>query len=959
MSTEITNHRNRRVINVTPRTWRIPIFNRFTVKMKLTIASTFLVCFAMIGVYFLSEEIMSQLLQRTQMDFERSTFRQADQLVSTILEDIDRKLDTIVTSNTFKTSITTGVSLEPQAVTLRRYNQVDSAINNTFTTRNYVDSIYVIGRNNTFYNYSIQALKLYKNNTVNISRDINFDQWKKSFPLHQFNDKMNRVTYFHMDSSQASQADPEMLKLYRQMEGSLTMIRLLSFDGSSVDGVMILRMNDSLIPTILSDSSANHNIYVTTLDNELIWTNTSLDTIQSKDWTSFLKNDNLVTTETIPSLHLVMHSVVPIKSLIKNSPFSKNAIVVAGWLIVLNTVLAYYIAKTISRPIHRLARQLPTLRIGQENQIRIKAGFMSNLSLRNKFIVYFLITVQIPVMIFTVYASVAQHQFMRDHLITLTSFNNTQIKTNVDYRLHSLNEATIKLITDSDIQSVMKTQEKGLSISSDHLSNIYKLLFDIKISNDDIRMIQLFDESGTNIFSSSTFDNLPVSNLSEAIKSRLPHDDDKLKLIDLSDREGINSSDVSFVRTIRSTGEPFGKYLGYLVIIADNNMFNFMNTNLPSLETETYSVTSPDNLKLYPTRSIEPETGSLLGAIQNDNFNGSQLTVTQNDRVIIMTTTDLLHLQIINMIPISTIINKLYPFITYSSILAISLFLFTLLLSSYIASTITRPFIKLHGLMQEVQQNNLDVSMNYYGRDEISILSSQFNRMVNRLDELIKENYQSKLVESHLRFLEKEAHLNALQQQINPHFLYNTLESISWIAYEHRVTEICDMTVALGKFFRGTIATGQDMILIQNEIELLNSYLYIQQIRYTFQVNMEISDEVQSCRIHKLMLQPLVENAIQHGIEPLEEGGLITIKGYLQNEMVHFEIIDNGKGMESEEIEHVWAVIRMSKDAPRATVGLRNVYERLSLHYPDNFIFTLHSTINEGSTVHFAYPYTR
>jgi two-component system, sensor histidine kinase YesM len=261
--------------------------------------------------------------------------------------------------------------------------------------------------------------------------------------------------------------------------------------------------------------------------------------------------------------------------------------------------------------------------------------------------------------------------------------------------------------------------------------------------------------------------------------------------------------------------------------------------------------------------------------------------------------------------------------------------------------------------MMELSTGNFDVTMEYKGKDEIGILSAYFNNMVKKLKDLINENYQSKIRENELLFLEKEAQLNALQQQINPHFLYNTLESIKWMAYMNGAKEASDMATALGKFFKGSITKGNDWVTLEEEIEHLKNYIYIQQLRYQdkFIISWDIDEEIKYYKTIKLILQPILENAIVHGIEDMKTGGIITIKGYMAEKSVCFEITDNGRGMSIRELTELKS--RFLSDlsgSKQGSIGISNVFKRLKLYFGENSSFVIESEEGKGTTVKFRIP---
>jgi two-component system sensor histidine kinase YesM len=180
--------------------------------------------------------------------------------------------------------------------------------------------------------------------------------------------------------------------------------------------------------------------------------------------------------------------------------------------------------------------------------------------------------------------------------------------------------------------------------------------------------------------------------------------------------------------------------------------------------------------------------------------------------------------------------------------------------------------------------------------------------------------------------------MESLDNQIKPHFIYNTLDLIIGLLENEKIDEAAHMVEALGKFFRLSLSHGKEMVLIRNEIKHVKNYLFIQQYRHgnEYEYIVDIEDlEIMDKHIPKLILQPIVENAIYHGILPAEKKGLIIIKGYYKDKNIYFEVIDNGVGIEAEKVEEINNILagKIKTDDKKKYFGLRNVDRRLKLMY--------------------------
>lgn len=295
----------------------------------------------------------------------------------------------------------------------------------------------------------------------------------------------------------------------------------------------------------------------------------------------------------------------------------------------------------------------------------------------------------------------------------------------------------------------------------------------------------------------------------------------------------------------------------------------------------------------------------------------------------------------------------------------------SLLLSLRISDSISRPLRNLSEMMNKVGKGNFDVSIQPYTNDEVGVLSEHFNKMVRQVQKLIQEVYQE-------QYLKQKAELKSLRAQINPHFLYNTLESINWMARTRNVPEIGDMVKALGDLMRASIS-GDDFVTLNDEITNITNYLKIQKFRYgdRLGVCIGISPDIGQIIVPKLILQPIVENSIVHGLEEKLEDGHIRISGELENGDVVIMICDDGVGMEKEKADHLNRLfseyhdgtrvsggsakvdIRKdigSKDDMHTHIGLINVDRRIKMYYGASYGLSISSVIGEGTSVKAVLP---
>ncbi|MGB5824372.1 MAG: sensor histidine kinase [Proteocatella sp.] len=287
--------------------------------------------------------------------------------------------------------------------------------------------------------------------------------------------------------------------------------------------------------------------------------------------------------------------------------------------------------------------------------------------------------------------------------------------------------------------------------------------------------------------------------------------------------------------------------------------------------------------------------------------------------------------------------NKEQVQILYLIITCIILFT-AVMISYFISKQISRPIKLLKESMREVEVGNFELASPIVINDsEIGKLGKTFSIMIEKIKTLMDEKLKEEEVKRQLEF-------KALQAQINPHFLYNTLDSIVWMAESGKNQEVIIMTVSLARLLRQSISNESSIVTIGQEINYVKSYLTIQKKRYQDQLNfkIEVPLEIQHHEIVKLTLQPIVENAIYHGIKYKDSKGEIQIKGYEEQDCIIIEIIDDGIGMDETTLGNI---LKKKPSTTKNGVGIYNVNKRIKLQYGEAYGLHYESRLNEGTRV--------
>ncbi|MBX4267343.1 sensor histidine kinase [Clostridium estertheticum] len=262
----------------------------------------------------------------------------------------------------------------------------------------------------------------------------------------------------------------------------------------------------------------------------------------------------------------------------------------------------------------------------------------------------------------------------------------------------------------------------------------------------------------------------------------------------------------------------------------------------------------------------------------------------------------------------------------------------------FISAKISHPIKQLEESMKRVEEGEFNIYIDVKGEDEVERLATAFNLMISKVRYLMGQI----VIEQEAK---RKSELDALQAQINPHFLYNTLDSIVWMAENGKNDGVITMVTALAKLFRISISRGRNIITVREEIEHAKNYLIIQKIRYKNKFKFEIitQEEALEYKTTKLILQPLIENSIYHGIEYMVDEGFIRISVSITNGKLLYEVSDNGLGIDPEKLKHLLEY-RVKTDSGSG-VGVKNVHERIQIRYGMEYGLEIQSEIEEGTTI--------
>ncbi|WP_433707819.1 cache domain-containing sensor histidine kinase [Paenibacillus illinoisensis] len=420
----------------------------------------------------------------------------------------------------------------------------------------------------------------------------------------------------------------------------------------------------------------------------------------------------------------------------------------------------------------------------------------------------------------------------------------------------------------------------------------------------------------------------------------------------------VEEAYISVARELRDPGTL--KRLGYILIDIRLDAFRQLLSNLNFEENASLMIVDSKQRLVFERTSLGGKStyNQLLQLEQLQDYAGNQkVELDGSSYLYVRHHSNYSGLSVISLTPISVIQKESGKMLSFTFGFAILCMVGVAILAALISYRVTRPLISLKQNMIRVEQGDFTQRVASFGSDEFGQIGRGFNRMMEEIHRLFNEVFL-------LGIREREAELSALQSQIHPHFIYNTLESINMMAIRRKHAEVSSMVTALGKLLRYTIDKVDRIVLLQEELAFVQSYVRIQQVRYNgrLQVIFEVEEEVMDGLIPKLILQPLVENAVYHGIEGQEDGGMIWISALKFDQELLLTVRDNGKGLSQEEIDQWNESFSQlpSSEFLRCNagghLGLTNIAQRLHLIYGQGASLSVDGSLGQGLAVTITIP---
>ncbi|QYR22757.1 histidine kinase [Paenibacillus sp. sptzw28] len=724
----------------------------------------------------------------------------------------------------------------------------------------------------------------------------------------------------------------------------------LIITNGNINGVLvIIELNRDFFRTGLPEVySAAYQFSIVNKKNEVIWAS---DPAQQKLISSPFSQNCPDCTQSEKELNPYPYRIIYTQTsdfvlFSKRSIFSKF-ILLSCISAFATFLISFFYTKKILYPFLMLSSRMKLQSRANELDLKYisdewsKKGLHS-LSLRNKLIVLFSLSVIIPTISNGLLYSQAFNQAVQSQMNVAVTEMGDFMNVSIQNRMNFMDQLINQLSVSRQLQEYLTRREDYDAMRLDAVRNIAPpIAISMFPGLNEVDYFILFDSSGQSIYSSVFSNNLDIFKI----------DTDYLK--DSSDPYWISGYKDVFGHTTpaiikRIDFLHYGSAAhNYLLLVPRDSLFSEINPVGSAVQIE-----DTQGKKIYSSNSSASEQLDYpmmwSGGIPGTNW---KLKLEYSNEDIVLK-------------------NRQYYY-SFFYIIVLVLIL-SIIISLIITLILLKPIELLKRTMTSVGEGELSQAMSYSGNNEIGDIIRSYNHMIQQLNGMISENMKimeenvnNKVREQELLSLKTEAELRMLQAQINPHFLYNTLEAINMRSMRDGNNEISLIVGALAEMFRYSVSNGMGKVPLELELGHVQNYISIQKLRFgdQFRFELEVSDHLSHVAVAKFILQPIVENCLKHGLAGFEEGGLIRIRAVEDGELMLIEISDNGIGMDKNAVMHVNEEIQRSLEDQmngsgknQGGIGLSNVYHRLQLFYKGQASMKVYSSPMKGTTVSVSFP---
>ncbi|MGF7145888.1 two-component system sensor histidine kinase YesM [Anaerotaenia torta] len=596
--------------------------------------------------------------------------------------------------------------------------------------------------------------------------------------------------------------------------------------------------------------------------------------------------------------------------------------------------------------------------------IRSFVSFINNVSMRKKLFAAVFIFTAIP---FGTYITYSYNE-STDALVEQTVFSEEktfeQARTVINYNALNINKTMELILMDETIHDVLYRCIQEFYPTIDQIRDFLKLKdkFISLEKNQDVGRIRIYVKNGL-LFSSENKHFYEMDKAKESIWYQKLHTS-KVNSIwgppSYMDEEGAAEELITYIRILKNPNN-YQEDIGILRIDIDEKRIKKVLSDAMVISSSHVALVNTAGDIISSTEGFE---NLYAGDLKEDLLNTAKSKKDLDDafKGVLDKQEYLLQFSeiqgtdwfLLSMSPYQDIIGITNKLRNEMVLLLMGVVALSYIMSYVISHTITKRIFKLKRQMDRVKGGDLNIRILSAGKDEVGELSSTFNYMVVQMRDYMEEKER-------LGEIIKNSEFKALQAQINPHFLYNTLDLIHWQAMEHNVPSVSAIVQTLAKFYKMSLSRGDEIITVLDELEMVRSYVRIQNMRFkdSIQFVEEGMEALYDYKVPKIILQPIIENAILHGIRRKKDAmGQVLVKGTIYDRGILIEVIDDGVGFTPERLDEVRSGDYESTDTGSG-YGLKNINSRLALQYGEEYGLEIHSSLGVGTHCYVRIPHIK
>lgn len=601
----------------------------------------------------------------------------------------------------------------------------------------------------------------------------------------------------------------------------------------------------------------------------------------------------------------------------------------------------------------------------REKDITMWKKHFKDLKIRKKLIISYLMACVVPLIITCIIIYSVAARNLESTSLEFAAVFSSQIVMNIDDFIEEYDRVTKTVLVDNDVIYELGN-DNNLTVSEkiNHQLYLRKIMMRLITLKPEIRNICLLtnEDQFYQFNGEGTFIDKDILKKQKWLNV-IMNSEDNLVITAVHDRSYCDRNRDGIVLTVgRKILNRDGAYAGMLLIDLEPSSLIELNEGF-LLARNQY------NIKISITDSnydILYDSDVASGRMTWDEAKESDSPLLnekkQNDYIVLTNDTNRSDLKVNVVIPKSSLLFKISKIGYVTSFAIFGCVMVVVTISSIFGEMITKPIGKLQRRMGQVEEGEYKELIQKESDDEIGSLVNSYNRMVLKIKSLIEDVYMAEIKQKNARYL-------ALKTQINPHMLYNTMESIRMKALVNGADEVADMIKILAKMFRMTLSESNMPNKLQNEIEYAQNYIRLQNLRFqdTFTIEFKLEKKIRDASIISMVLQPIIENSIEHGLKGRGKSMNILVTGeVLSNEDIKIQICDDGKGMSTkrmEEINSLLSVAELDKlkfeqadEESKTGIGLKNIAERIKLYYGDKYYLRIIKSGEEGTEIEICIP---